>query len=65
MLLESQIKEVFEYQNNYLDKLPEGTLREILEKIDLNQPHVTILTGIRRSGKSTVLLQLKNKLQHV
>lgn len=64
MLLESQIKEVFEYQNSYLEKLPEGTPREILEKIDLNEPHVTILTGIRRSGKSTVLLQLKNKLQH-
>ena len=63
MLLESQIKEVFEYQNSYLDKLPEGTPREILEKIDLNEPHITILTGIRRSGKSTVLLQLKNKLQ--
>jgi predicted AAA+ superfamily ATPase len=65
MLLENQIKEVFEYQSNYLDKLPEGTPREILEKIDLNQPHVTILTGIRRSGKSTVLLQLKNRLQDV
>ncbi|WP_372949692.1 ATP-binding protein [Mariniphaga sp.] len=63
MLLESQIKEVFEYQNSYLEKLPEGTPREILEKIGLNEPHVTILTGIRRSGKSTVLLQLKNKLQ--
>lgn len=64
MLLESQIKEVFEYQANYLEQLPLGTLREILENIDLTDSHVTILTGIRRCGKSTVLLQLKNKIQN-
>jgi len=64
MLLESQIKEVLAYQNSYLEKLPEGTQREILKKIDLTDLHVTILTGIRRSGKSTVLLQLKNRLEH-
>ena len=64
MLLESQIKEVFEYQANYLEQLPLGTPREILENIDLTDSHVTILTGIRRCGKSTVLLQLKNKIQN-
>jgi len=64
MLLENQIKEVFEYQANYLKQLPLGTPREIIEKLDLTDSHVKILTGIRRCGKSTVLLQLKNKIQN-
>lgn len=64
MLLESQIREVYDYQANYLEQLPLGTPREILENIDLSDSHITILTGIRRCGKSTVLLQLKNKIQN-
>lgn len=61
MMLESQIKEVFDYQNNYLKQLPPGTPREILNTIDFSDTHVKILTGVRRCGKSTVLYQLTTK----
>lgn len=58
MLLLSQIKEVFDYQSDYVNDIGAGTPRDITKKIDLLDTHVKILTGIRRSGKSTVLLQL-------
>lgn len=64
MLLESQIKEVYDYQINYISQLPTGTPRQIVENLDLTDTHITILTGIRRCGKSTVLLQLKNELSN-
>lgn len=60
-MLESQIREVFDYQNNYLKQLPPGTPREILNTIDFSDTHVNILTGVRRCGKSTVLYQLTTK----
>jgi predicted AAA+ superfamily ATPase len=60
-MLESQIREVFDYQNNYLKQLPPGTPREILNAIDFSDTHVKILTGVRRCGKSTVLFQLTTK----
>jgi hypothetical protein len=64
MLLESQIREVYDYQINYISQLPTGTPRQIVENLDLTDTHITILTGIRRCGKSTVLLQLKNELSN-
>jgi len=61
MILESQIKEVLNYQKDYIEKLPYGTPREIISKIDFTDKHIKILTGIRRSGKSTALLQIADK----
>ncbi len=63
MILESQIKEVLDYQRDYIGQLPPGTPREIIKDIDLADNHIKILTGIRRCGKSTALLQLANKQQ--
>ncbi len=64
-MLESQIEEVLEYQTNYDHEIPEGTHREITDKVDLTDNHVKILTGIRRCGKSTALLQIARKHPHV
>ncbi|MBI9039227.1 MAG: ATP-binding protein [Bacteroidales bacterium] len=61
MLLEQQIKEVFQYQKEYLKKLSNGTPRTLLNEVDISDFHVKIVTGIRRSGKSTLLLQLLDK----
>lgn len=61
MMLAQQIKEVVEYQKNYLEQFSFGTPRKILDKIDFSDTHVKILTGIRRCGKSTVLYQLTKK----
>ena len=57
-MLESQIEEVLEYQGESINDIPEGTHREITDKVGLKDNHVKILTGIRRCGKSTVLLQI-------
>ena len=64
-MLESQIEEVLEYQTNSNHEIPEGTPREITDKVDLTDNHVKILTGIRRCGKSTALLQIARKHPHV
>jgi predicted AAA+ superfamily ATPase len=63
-MLESQIEEVYEYQARFIREIPEGTSREIIFRVDLSDDHVKILTGIRRCGKSTALLQLGRKYPH-
>ena len=65
MLLEQQIREVYEYQEDYYKDLPMGTPRQILGDIDLNDNFIKILTGIRRSGKSTIMLQLARQRNSV
>jgi|SRR3989344_6064774 len=39
-----------------------GIERELLAKIDLNVPHASVLSGIRRSGKSVLLGQLMKRI---
>jgi predicted AAA+ superfamily ATPase len=63
-MLESEIQEVLEYQAEYLHEIQEGTPREVTAKVGLKDHHVRILTGIRRCGKSTVLLQIARKHPH-
>ncbi len=63
-MLESEIQEVLEYQTEYLHEIQEGTPREVTGKVGLKDHHVRILTGIRRCGKSTVLLQIARKYPH-
>jgi uncharacterized protein len=63
-MLESEIQDVLEYQVDYLREIQEGTPREVTAKVGLQDHHVRILTGIRRCGKSTVLLQIARKYPH-
>ena len=60
-MLESEIQEVLEYQTESFREIQEGTPREITDKVGLTDHHVRILTGIRRCGKSTALLQIARK----
>jgi len=63
MLLKSVIKEVFESQKDYFKNRELGLEREFLNDISLDTDFVNIITGIRRSGKSTFLKQLiKNRI---
>ena len=64
MLLEQQIREVHQYQKEYFKESSKGQERNLLNKIDLTDNHIKIITGIRRSGKSTLLMQLLSKTNH-
>ncbi len=63
MLSEAEIKEILARQKEtILNKkygIERAVLREVESKIKL--PHVIVLTGLRRSGKSTLLRQLIKK----
>ena len=63
-MLESEIQEVLDYQMESIREIPEGTPREVTDGLELTDHHVRILTGIRRCGKSTVLLQIARKNSH-
>jgi len=63
MLLERQILEVFNYQKDYFNKIDTGTPRSLLKKVDFSSQHVKIITGIRRSGKSTLLELITGELK--
>ena len=58
MILKSEIEEVYLSQKEYFEKKDIGLERDFLNSIRLDTDFVTIITGIRRSGKSTFLKQL-------
>ncbi len=63
MLSEEQIKEILVQQREAIIKKDFGIEREVLKEFDtkIKLPHVIVLTGLRRSGKSTLLKQLIHK----
>ena len=64
MMLESQIEEILSYQVESNLDIKEGTPRDIVNQMTLSDHHVKILTGIRRCGKSTAMLQIARKFPH-
>ena len=58
MLRQEEIANVMNAQGAEFVKEDTGYEREILHQIPIAQSFATIITGIRRSGKSTLLLQL-------
>lgn len=61
MILKSTLAEVIESQKENLLKSSKGILRDKLKEIKLSKKYATVITGIRRSGKSTLLRQLLTK----
>lgn len=61
MILKSTLAEVIESQKENLLKSSKGVLRDKLKEIKLSKKYATVITGIRRSGKSTLLRQLITK----
>lgn len=62
MILESTINRVIEQQHQRILKLDGGLIRELVPSTKSLSSHALIISGIRRCGKSTLLLQMINKL---
>ncbi len=64
MLTSEQLKKIIIPQNLRFTKYEDTVPREILDEItSLSEtPHVLIITGMRRAGKSTLLKQINEKL---
>lgn len=60
MLSEDQLKEILVKQREIILNKEYGIERTILKEIEskIKHPHVVVLTGLRRSGKSTLLRQI-------
>lgn len=65
MILKSTLAEVVESQKENLLKSSQGILRDKLKEIKLSKKYATVITGIRRSGKSTLLRQLLTKQKNL
>ena len=61
MYRQEQISEIIDLQTNDFVQKPTGVERNCLDLIPQIDNFATIITGIRRCGKSTVLLQLMKK----
>ena len=57
-MLKEQLYKSVQAQEEWLAGSKEGIQREILNEIQLENPYISIIAGIRRSGKSTLLHQL-------
>ena len=65
MLLKETISDVIDYQTEIYSNQDLGIPRDNLNKINLVGSFVTVLLGVRRSGKSTFLKQLlKERFQN-
>jgi uncharacterized protein len=57
------IASVIDAQQAEIEKKPEGLLRELFHEIQVVENFASIITGIRRCGKSTLMLQILKKQQ--
>ena len=61
MITQETFEAVLDAQNAHFDKKSTGIQRELLDTIPNASGFASIITGIRRSGKSTLQMQLKKK----
>ena len=62
MILKETLRKVILSQRKELESYDSGVERQILRYIDLSIQYATVISGIRRCGKSTFLHQLLQKL---
>ena len=58
MLNERQIQEIIADQSNRLSQINTGILRNIDYQYLIKSPFISVITGVRRCGKSILLQQL-------
>lgn len=63
MILKEELKTVLEQQADLFESREEGVLRTKLSVAKLSKDMILIITGVRRCGKSTLQLQLRNRVQ--
>lgn len=61
MILKETLREIVRSQRKNLEGAEDGIVRESLNEIDIKSPFALVISGIRRCGKSTLLLQLIKK----
>ena len=61
MILKETLREIVRSQRNGLEEAEAGVAREKLDEIDIKVPFALVISGVRRCGKSTLLLQLIKK----
>jgi len=64
MILKDTLRELVKNQREMLNKFEYGIEREVIQQIDLYLPFAIILSGVRRCGKSILLLQLIRKREN-
>ena len=61
MIAQQTFRAVIDAQQNITHQKEIGIERELIDKIPISSGFASIITGIRRCGKCTLQLQLKNK----
>ena len=63
MLLKEELKQILASQQKSILNRPYGIERNILKEIEskITLPHIIVITGMRRTGKSTLLKQIIEK----
>ncbi|MBL7206462.1 MAG: ATP-binding protein [Candidatus Aenigmarchaeota archaeon] len=64
MILKETLRNIVKSQKENLSQFEEGIEREKIKEIDLDMSFAVIVSGIRRSGKSTLLRQLMKKTEN-
>jgi predicted AAA+ superfamily ATPase len=64
MILESAIARVVEQQKNRLTLRDNGLKRELIPATQSLSSHALIISGVRRCGKSTLLMQMMKDMDH-
>jgi len=63
MILKDELSEIIRRQKEEISRLELGTIRTKLNDIAFASNHAIIITGIRRSGKSTLLKQIFSRIK--
>ena len=63
MIPQSIIASVIDAQKKEITIKPEGLIREVIDQVPVVESFASIITGIRRGGKSTLMLQTLKKIE--